>query len=326
MKYSLLLLLFVSTKIIAQNEPRIETPFNSFTKLPSVEWAISANDTLICLQPNIRTELINKMKANKILSKFNVWDDSKEELDVTQSKLSEICKMLNGYDFELPIYNETGNVIQVKKREIEKDIADGLLKIHQKLYIENGKLNSYISYVSPIKKVVSAQGVYLGNSEVFATAFNKKYNYSPSPKDKIIFLTKTERELFVDSIKKENKNRETFGRNMVETLWPYVLANKLKVYSVATGKLLNVKEINSEFIGNPSIIVPMYDSVGNVTSKKIDKYPLMPSIFTKVIINQMWYYNDTKNIFFNKIPHIILYSKFVGEEELKPILKISFTK
>ena len=65
---------------------------------------------------------------------------------------------------------------------------------------------------------------------------------------------------------------------------------------------------------------------GNVTSKKIEKYVLSPTIFKKVIINQTWFYNDTKNIFFNKIPDIILYAKFSGEDDLKPILKISFTK
>ena len=247
MKYSLLLLLFVSTKIIAQNEPRIETPFNSFTKLPSVEWAISANDTILFLKPDLRKMLIQKMKAEKISTALQIWDDTKEEMNIKQSRLDDNLVMMYGthWDHEDPFFDALGNQVKTKKREIEKDYTEGPLQIHQKYYIEKETLKSYISYVSPIKKIVTPQGIYLGTSETFATSFNKKYNYSPSPKDKIIFLKKTQREIFVDSIKKEHTYKETFGRNMVESLWPYVLANKLKVYSIATGKLLKVEDINS---------------------------------------------------------------------------------
>ena len=329
MKYTLLLLLIVSTKIIAQNEPRIETPFNSFTKLPTVEWAVRANDTLVCLKPDISKILVDKILKSTIIAASYLEEDLPREIKIKNITNEEIRMLLsNRPACELPIFDSNGNFpIVIKQREEDKqEYKNDLIKVYEKQFIINGKLNSTISYVSIIKDVITPQGIYLGKLEIFSTAFNKKNNYSPSPKDKIIFLTKTERELFVDSIKKENKYKETFGRNMVETLWPYVLANKLNVYSVATGKLLTLKEINSELIGNTSVIVPVYDSVGNATSKTIDKYPLQPNIFTKVIINQTWYYNDTKNIFFNKIPDIILYSKFVGEKELKPILKISFTK
>ena len=318
-------LFFVLNKIGKAFTP---ASFNSFTKLATVEWAVRANDTLVCLKPNIRTDLINKTKAKKILSKLDVWDDSNEELIITPSSIENILVRLYGnhYDMDFPTYDSLGNEVKVLKKHIVKDNADGFINIHQKFYIENGKLKSYVSYVSPTKKLVTPQGIDLGTSETFNTAFNKKYNYSPSPKDKIIFLKKTQRELYVDSIKKEDKYKETFGRNMVETLWPYVLANKLKVYAVPTGKLLNAKDINSALIGNPTVEVPVYDMEGNVTSKKIEKYVLSPTIFKKVIINQTWYYNDTKNIFSNKIPEIILYAKFSGEDDLKPILKISFTK
>ena len=333
MKCFLLLLLFISTNIFAQYEPRfdtrIETPFNSFTKLPSVEWAVRANDTLVCLKPDISKILVDKIMKSKILTSYFFDFDSKEELKIKFTTKNQNMQILLDDALIEPLFDSDGNLVEnsIKKRvDNKRDIIKGSIRFYEKLYISEGNLSSYISHVAILANAMTPGGTYLGEADLINTAFNKKYNYSPSQKDKTFYLTKTQREFFVDSIKKGNKYKETFGRNMVETLWPYVLANKLKVYSVVTGKLLNPKDINSELIGNPTLIIPTYDSEGNATTKKLEKYQLYPQIFPKVIIKQTWYYNDTRNIFFNKIPEIILYSKLSGEEELKPVLKISFTK
>ena len=331
MQYFLLLFIFISTNIFAQYESRfdtrIETPFNSFTKLPSVEWAVRSNDTFVCLKPDISKILVDKILKSTILTCYPFEYDSQEELKIKYTSKDENMQFLFECALIHPIYDPNGNPTTIlKKRKDEAEYIKELVLVHEKLYIIDGSLGSTVSYVSIIKDIITPQDIHLGKTEIIATAINKKYNFSPSQKDKIIYLTKTQKELYVDSIKKEDKYKETFGRNMVETLWPYVLANKLKAYSIATGKLLNVKEINSSLIGNTIVDIPVYDSEGNLLARKIKKYPLQANIFTKVIINQTWYYNDTKNIIYNKIPDIILYAKFNGEEELKPILKISFTK
>jgi hypothetical protein len=178
-----------------------------------------------------------------------------------------------------------------------------------------------------MKNITTSSGLNLGFIEIFSTSFNKKYNYAPSKKDKIISLGNIMKDFFVDSINKENKYKETFGRNIIETLWPYLLKNTYNVYSIITGEKLSLKEINSSLLGYQSIDVPVYDSLGRFSHSKLitnKESPLNPSLFCKVQIQQIWYYNDSKNIVYNTIPYIILYAQKYNETEINPIIKIVF--
>ncbi len=322
-------LLFFSPQLFAQQDIRVQTPFNSFIKQPNISWAIKANDTLLCTKPDLKTLLIAKMKAKKILTSAYISDDSKEEINIKYSSVAANIELLEGTETYLPVFDSLGNINHNEQKITKNKLTDnapGLLYTHQKIYVQNATLLSYVSYVAPLKKIITSQGLNLGTAEIFATAFNKKFNYVASPKDKIIFLTKTEKVFFVDSVKKEDTYKETFGKNLVETLWPFVLNGTIKAYSATTDKVLTIKDINASLLGEESIEVPVFDSLGNPKSKKISSndFPISPTRFTKVVINQTWYYNDTRNIVFNKVPNIILYAPAKNELELQPVLRLNF--
>ena len=118
MKYFFLLFLFISTNIFAQYEPRIETPFNSFTKLASVEWAVRANDTLVCLKPDISKILVDKIMKSKILTSYFFDYDSKEELHIKFTTKHQNMQILLDDALIEPLIDSDGNFVEnsIKKR------------------------------------------------------------------------------------------------------------------------------------------------------------------------------------------------------------------
>ena len=98
-----------------------------------------------------------------------------------------------------------------------------------------------------------------------------------------------------------------FGHNIIETLWPYIENNKIVLYSVPENKKITLHEINKENLLNlQTVNVPIYDSVGNLSGTKLIVTEIISTIFDRIIITQEWYYNETKNIVFCKIPDAIL--------------------
>ncbi len=310
MRALLLFFLVQTSSVLAQNYfPIKKTQLNKFVEESSIEWAIYKNDTLRTDSPDLRDILLRKM-INKKIEIFepiyiNGTDDDNK---IIYTKPELIYDHLNhggniGYD-------RLGNKIFYKATELIELInylPKGVNNLYQILYIKNRKLLAYISHASPLFDITSPQGTHFGRIEYFSTAINIKPFSSNSSKDKIIFLKKTTTEFYVDSIKKENKLKEMFGHNIIETLWPYIENNKIVLYSVPENKKITLHEINKENLLNlQTVNVPIYDSVGNLSGTKLIVTEIISTIFDRIIITQEWYYNETKNIVFCKIPDAIL--------------------
>lgn len=306
---SLIFCLF-STALYAQQYPLpVKTSFNKFVEKPTVKWAIYQIDTLQTDQPDLREILINKMRSGKIKTYTPVASGDLQENNLQRVILNK---------------NE-GN-----SNKTFPDIGPkGTLNVEQILYVENGKLFSYISRVSPLKNIFTSSGEYLGKGEYFTTSIHYKHSNKNFKKKESLFLKQSSTLILLDSIDKKNKLKETYGQNLLETLWPYMVANKIPVYNAFTNELTSLTQINTlNQLNLPTIKIPIYDSVGNFDRMKIVFEQIQPKKFNKILITQQWYYNERKNIVYCIIPEAFLFLKkeedIIKSNDNKPSLKITF--
>jgi hypothetical protein len=327
MRIVFLFLLIFTTKIFAQNYTRVETPFNSFIKSPTVLWSINADDTIRFGKPKLADLLVKKIRQGKIKASGYIEEDSKEENNIRYLSIDEIGGLVYGTELTHPIWGPDGNIAPESiKRRPPPDTLISKIYLRQKFFIKYNKLQSYISYVFPMKTFITSQGINLGDGQLFAVAFNKKYDASTSSKDKVISLGVTNKVIYVDSVEKDNKLKETFGRNLIETLWPAMEGNKITLYTTDKNKRTTIKQIDKENLLNlQSVSVPVHDNNGEALSPRIIMTEITPSLFNKITITQQWYYNETKNIVFCKIPNAILsIPKFNEADNATHEIKIVF--
>lgn len=309
MKGVLIFFLLQSSNILAQNYyPIQKTQLNKFVEEKAIEWAIYKNDTLITKNPDLKMKLISKVLANKIKAFGYVDYGSNNEDKVSYLSQEQCASVIYGIELAQPPFDSLGNITELVK-QYKRDVSDpkGEVRYYQILYIKKGKLFSHINWISPIVNITTSQGIDLGKGEIFSTALNTNYDKYSSKKDKIIFLKKTNTEFYVDSIKKDNKLKEIYGHNLIETLWPYVKSGKIKCFTEPENKATTIKEIeNDNLLNLQTIHIPLYDSMGMLAGTKLITTDIKAAIFDKISISQEWYYNETKNIVFCKIPFAMI--------------------
>jgi hypothetical protein len=319
MRVLLLLFLLQSSGVFAQNYyPIQKTQLNKFVEDRDIEWAIYKNDSLFTDKPDLRDILIKKAIKNRIKVIFPMDEGSSVENKITYFTSKECSDLIYDRSLVLPAYSEGASIKLMTKVKEKIDLTEpvGELRLSQILYVRNGIIYSNVNRVSPKLTIYSAGGLYFGKADLFSTGLNNKLTNFNSKSDKIIFLKKTTTELYVDSIKKENKLKEMYGHNIIETLWPYIENNKIALYSVPENKKITLTEINSENLLNlQTVNIPMYDSVGNLSGTKRIITETIPTIFDRIRITQEWYYNETKNIVFCKIPDAILSTPKLNKED-----------
>ncbi len=328
MRGVLVFFLLQSSNIFAQNYYTIDkTPFNKFVEEKEIEWAIYRNDSLLIDNPDLRDLLIQKAKTKKI-KVFHAIEAGNVAENKIQYFLDKDYSNI-GFDNTLqePYTNDEGELTITlnKKRKLDLLEPKGELWVTQILFVKNGLLYSTINRVSPRLNVVSTGGIILGKSEYFSTALNNNYTTHFSKKDKIIYLKQTSTELFVDSIKKDNKLKEIYGHNLIETLWPYIESDKIKCYTVPENKAATINEIEyNNLLNLQTILIPMYDSIGMLAGTKLLRTEIKAAIFDKISISQEWYYNETKNIVFCKIPFAIItvMKNYISEGDDKSLRQI----
>ncbi len=310
------------------NSPTSKTNFNKFIEKPSIEWAMYHNDTLQTDSPDLRDILITKMKEKRIKIFAAEIAGNINENNISNKKTSYDLAKLDDIQ-TISIFDSMGNEVATNNTIIKDQGPVGLLNVYQILYVENGKILSYTNRVSPLKNIITPSGVFLGIAEYFSTALNKNQHTQKSKRDKIIFLKSNIITLVIDSINKNDRLKETFGHNVIETLWPYIISNKISVFNVASNHPTTINQINNRNQLNlATVSVPFYDSLGNLFGHKLIADEIDAGSFNKISITQQWYYNDTKNIIYCHIPEAYLFLKRPAEgsatKDIKPVLKIIF--
>ena len=328
------LLLLCNTGFAQNNNQPSPTQFDTFINQPQIVWAAYANVSL-SYEPVILNKILLERFSKKEIKAALPIESGLPEANAIRflSKKSIDSILYFPIQSSVNLFDSEGNMIS-SKTITRQPVFDTSVKsttvTTQIFYIENGKLSSYIPWVSPvILPVTTSTGIFLGNTACFSTCFNFLYNSTVSGKDKIIFLGHTNHKLFLDSAATDGKLKELYGRNIVETLWPYIMANRFALYLTDDNKKIKAGDIDMELSKkiNEAVPISVYDENGNAISKSY-RTPFSPKRITCIEIIQDWYYDYTKNIVVNKIKDAYLYAKKWdnkgGNNPAIPILKIVF--
>jgi hypothetical protein len=286
------------------------TKFDKFIDLSKVTWAAYVNDTLSFDNYNLSDELYKRFQKDEI----KISDPLSRDSLMAGNKIIYLTKK----DLELKSF-APGNYGNSKPTN-RVDSNSGLLGVEQILYIVDGKLYSYIPWVSPRISVYTSRDQFIGTSEYFSSGINAKYNFKPSKRDDIKFIKSTKRKIVIDSIPRADMLKQLYGINMLEALWNDMMNDKNEIIDVGNGQKTSLK--NLKYNLPTSMSIPIYDSLGNVMGTRNNNVPATPLLFQQIEITQSWFYDHTKNVVLNYIPDATLYVRRNGE--LVPYIKIIF--
>ena len=310
----------------AQYKP-LPTQFDKFVNSRKIEWAAYASDTINFTYADLNNLLLNRLSKKEIKASLPVESRTNGANQITYTISDSIDNAFYGDNTDF-VMDSLGNVVNQKRAIPKKDSSNfKITEVTQILYIENGKLRTYIPFVTPVLPVFMSTGKYIGERFYFTSCFNYTYNRKPREKSKLIFLTQTKKMIKFNPEVSTGQLKEMYGHNLIETLWPYVLENKIKVFSVYTKGLLKPEELNKNQTFEEPKNSPIYDSIGTVFKYSINEDPIDPKRFTDVQLVQDWYYDYRKNKVYSYIKEMILYViKFnkIKEKDAEPVLRLVF--
>lgn len=321
MKKSIFILFFWGGQLIAQNHGPVF--FDRFTQSPEIEWAGWRTDTFHFTSINL-SEILRK-KYNQGTIKV-CMPDAMVNFDPCCIHYASTCEIKWGSqcNADIPIFDDSGNVVKkpteeqkrdnelIPENELNDSSVFNVLEIPQLLYFENNRLKVFIPFVYTKRSIITSGQINLGPALLFATCFNFKRKQTAGKRDKIIPLQQTTKRINIDSIfigYEHYQVKEMYEKNIAKMLWPLISNESPNVYSAVNGSKLSMNDLNNLLNQGEKIVVPVYDSTGNITaSEYFFKSTLSPAVFKEIEITQQWYYNETKNIVYCFIPQIILYA------------------
>jgi len=321
------ILLLTGHVLFAQNKPQ-PTQFDRFVNNPKIEWAAYASDSFNFSAAGLNMRLLNRLAKKEIKASLPVESRTVSADQFKYTILDSIDNAFYGSDEDM-MMDSLGSVITKKRPISQKDSSNfKLTELTQVLYVEKGILKSYIPFITPTLPVVTSSGQYIGERFYFTTCFNYKYNSKAGKKSSLIFLMQTKKMIKLNPETNTAQLKEMYGHNLLETLWPYVLQNKIETFSFAGNRKLNAEELNNELAADQPVNVPIYDSSGNtVGTYKVVSESIDPQRFTDLQLVQDWYYDARKNKVFSYVTEMVLYlNKPNKKEEMEtvPVLRLVF--
>lgn len=334
MKKVLTVIIILAGNISFAQHPtqQIPTRFDKFILSPDIKWAAYINDTIRFESPNLNKILISRLTKNEIKASLTPYNAAQaDQVKFLNKKDIDNERLYPNYT-PVPQIDSMGNRLpDIKREDLKMKIDAGaftLTDVTQILYIVKGELRTYVPWVTTMFPVITSFGLYLGDGDYFSTCYNPDHTYRPGKKNRILFLSQSIKRIRLDSFDVKSKLKELYGRNMVQTLWPYILENRFEMVDMENNKPVKAEELDASLVTGRKILVPVYDADGKQTGASIEKEPLLPDQFSSVELIQDWYYDQTKNIVFNITRELYLYAKkWTAEGEAKepsPILKIVF--
>ena len=325
---TLLFLLFANIASAQQaNFEQGSSQFDKFVIDPKVEWASYYYDTLKFVNAGFNKILTDRFEKNEIKASWPIMFDFNKNRPIEFTSKKVMDRLLTHHGDLLPIYDSLGNPIKTIPKKLSPPLGD-ITDITEIIYIEKGQLKSYVPVLSPMLTIITSFGVLLGHSDYFSACFNFNPDYLSAKTNKILLLSETKRKMIPDSTKANQKLKELYGRNLVQTLWPYALKNKFVIISIKTGEKIKADKLTRELLEEPLVNVPNYDSLGNLVAIKAKPVQLSGADITSVELQQEWYYDYTKNIVFTKIRSAVFYAKKWTPDGMTkedyPILKLLF--
>ena len=307
------------------------TQFDEFISKSAIEWAAYVNDEVKFEKVQLNRLLLERLIKKEIKATLPVYYGLNDANPITYLDKDSVDNVMLYPGNRLLPYDSTGNDPAIDPETSKNGLhTDSLIftDIIQILYVENGRLKSYVPWVSPMMPIRTSQGLYLGSGDYFSTCFSFRYNHPQRKKRKDMFLTETKRRINLDSAGVISNIKQLYDRNLVETLWPFILEGKPGAFSVETDTRLKKEEINEYLLNKTRIAVPVYDSTGTPSGFEYRRTVFEPGKITRIELVQDWYYSRKDNIVFNKIKELFLYVKTASADEenpgYRPVLKIVF--
>jgi len=301
----------------AQNKT-VPTQFDRFVQRSGIEWAAYASDTFNFSATGFNLLLLNRLTKKQVKASLPVESRSSEAGQIRYTIIDSITHAFYG-DNTVVLVDSAGEPIKKVKPVPQYDNNNfTTTEITQVLYIEQGKLKSYIPFVTPMLPVYLSSGQYIGQRYFFTSCFNYTHKCKARKKNKLIFLSHTKRMLKLDAPADQLKTM--YGRNLVETLWPAIIKNKTTVLDAADNRRLETEELNFLHSKEP-VMVPVYDSIGNISRYEVFEGQATVPTYTAVELQQDWYYDSRKNKVFSFITGLLLYTSKSGTA---PWLKLIF--
>jgi hypothetical protein len=333
-KILFILFICLSNSCLAQLPLNAPSQFDKFITDPKIEWAMYNMDSIHFKGQNLSELLRTKFEKKEIKATLAI-----EIIPPLNQKIIFYSK--DEIDFQLfhqhdvPMFDSLGNLIKQtpeQKKSIPFNLFDNgsynVVDMCQLFYIEHGILKSYVPFVSPKISITTSNGIFLGYSNYFSTCFNYSHHYKPRSGNKVIFLSQTKKMILQDSMYWSGKLKELYGRDLIRTLWPYLLNKKLNIANVETNKKLAIEDIIKDVALNDPARNPSYDSMllMNIINPYTENLTL--SHITSLEVVQDWFYDQTKNIVFNKVRelHVNMRPWKTGDEDKAPaaVFKILF--
>lgn len=242
---------------------------------------------------DIHSYLINAQKTGKIKSYLTTGFTPE---DIYQWKTRKI----DDYYFE--ISKDYSN----QKLQAFAD-STRLIEFHEIFYLQNHQVRSQVISAAPQLKVFTSSGIYIGNTITAFSSVNYYASQKQHKKDNIIFLGNTSQTINFDSLEASQGLKKTYGRNLSLALWYDLSKGFNKVIDLKTNDTIDSKLIMEYAPFDSTIVYSNNDSAYKVKSPPAYGY------FSVITVLQDWYYNQTKDIFFNKIPKVYLHIKYYNE-------------
>ena len=180
-----------------------------------------------------------------------------------------------------------------------------LIKFFEILFIEDQKLKSQIISAGVEYKFVTSHGVYLGNSTLSSSSLNYYGEIQTSKNDELFYLGTNLLYFNSDSIEPTNCLKKSYGMSLPLALWYNAATGITKIRDLKTNKFLKANEVMEYSVIDSIENILIIDSL--FPKKQMTPGPPAYSYLGNVEIEQKWYYNKTKDIFFSKINKAFLY-------------------
>lgn len=328
-KRSLTILLFVSQFASSQN------PFTKFTNKAGVQWAAYSTDTLHFSQPNLSLLLRERFNNGNIkvafiddnlnFKKRNYSNKEAVLQRIAPHRMSEIIED-NGNKYSTILSAEN----PLFSSEYFDEQTNDLIEAQEILYIQSGKLQSYIPWLSLKQTVTTSWGEKLGITKTFSTGFHHKRKINKRISHQSIFLGSRFHTLPTNTATIEKSMiKQIYGRNILETLWQSFPGKNYNFINPENNLPLLFSEIDKTLLDSSVMSIPVYDENGDIKSKQnltLKGEPLDLYNIDSIQLFQHWYYSKKKNILFSKIESLTLYAKKwkqgLQDAVSSPVLKI----
>ena len=307
MRYQLLttLLMIITLHSFGQVEPQIseEQTFllpnetNQFINSSSVNWALDAEELFSFSNSNKieNLNIFNYIIANSFSGKIKAYNLNPPGFE----------------DYENLTYSDTNKFPpkDFKNNKLDYILMDSLktMKFHEIFYLDNYKLSCQIISAAPSTN----HGITAGNNhemqDIFYCCRNTNNLVQTDNNKDIVHLKGIERNINFDSIKNSKLIKQTYGLNLVQSIWMGAFQGNIKLLDLKTNKIIEKKDLMNNSFLDP-MKVPAFDENGSPQGYQMLAFePVFPRMLVNSIqFTQDFYYDIRRNVFLTKISNCVL--------------------